>query len=180
MTDPPGPCRGTLPGPETPPEPPPQQQPSGPADKPDRGPGSGPGPSSCSPTPARASTCRHHPHPWPTLFLLLSQPWRLARIWLSMACTQSSRSSAVEASKSQDWPVRETTTNSKDSSCSGREEGPQFPCLEPSGGSFPQNPGPSSTAVPCHLRDFKARANVNSCTPEQLLVCSRPFSGRFV
>lgn len=35
-----------------------------------------------------------------TLFLLLSQPCRLARIWLSIAWTQSSRSSDVEASKS--------------------------------------------------------------------------------
>lgn len=56
-----------------------------------------------------------------TLFLLLSQPCRLARIWLSMACTQSSRSSDVEASKSHVWPVRDTMMNSKGSSGSAKQ-----------------------------------------------------------
>lgn len=56
-----------------------------------------------------------------TLFLLLSQDWRLARIWLSMAWTHASRSSYVVASKCHVWPVRDTMINSKFSSCSGTE-----------------------------------------------------------
>lgn len=51
-----------------------------------------------------------------TLFLLLSQDCRLARIWLSMACTQASRSSMLWASKCQVWPVLDTIMKSKFSS----------------------------------------------------------------
>lgn len=53
-----------------------------------------------------------------TLFLLLSHDCKLAKIWLSMACTQASLSSYVVASKCQVWPVRDTMINSKFSSCS--------------------------------------------------------------
>lgn len=53
-----------------------------------------------------------------TLFLTLSQDCRLAKIWLSMACTHSSRSSYVDASKFHVWPVSDTMMNSKESSCS--------------------------------------------------------------
>lgn len=51
-----------------------------------------------------------------TLFLLLSQHWRLAKIWLSMAWTQESLSSKLLASKCHVCPVLETTMNSKFSS----------------------------------------------------------------
>lgn len=53
------------------------------------------------------------------MFLTLSQDCRLAKIWLSMACTHSSRSSYVDASKFHVWPVSDTMMNSKESSCSG-------------------------------------------------------------
>lgn len=58
-----------------------------------------------------------------TLFLLLSQDWRLARIWLSITCTQASRSSYDVASKCHVWPVSDTMVNSKFSSCSVGERG---------------------------------------------------------
>uniref|UniRef100_A0A8B9DS93 Uncharacterized protein n=1 Tax=Anser cygnoides TaxID=8845 RepID=A0A8B9DS93_ANSCY len=66
------------------------------------------------------------PHPptpplGPTLFLLLSQHCRLARIWLSMACTQASRSSKLLASKCHVCPVLDTMMNSKFSSSVGPE-----------------------------------------------------------
>lgn len=57
-----------------------------------------------------------------TLFLTLSQDCRLAKIWLSMACTHSSRSSYVDASKFHVWPVSDTMMNSKESSCSAGAE----------------------------------------------------------
>lgn len=60
----------------------------------------------------------------PTLFLLLSQHCRLARIWLSMACTQASRSSKLPASKCHVWPVLDTMMNSKFSSSAGPETPP--------------------------------------------------------
>lgn len=50
--------------------------------------------------------------------MLLSQDCRLARIWLSMTCTQASRSSYDVASKCHVWPVSDTMVNSKFSSCS--------------------------------------------------------------
>lgn len=57
-----------------------------------------------------------------TLFLLLSQDCRLANIWLSMAVTQSSLSSYVDASKCHICPVSDTMMNSNDSSCSERQQ----------------------------------------------------------
>lgn len=58
-----------------------------------------------------------------TLFLLLSQDCKLARIWLSTAWTHASRSSYVVASKCHVWPVRDTMINSKFSSCSETQSG---------------------------------------------------------
>lgn len=57
-----------------------------------------------------------------TLFFMLSQDCRLAKIWLSMAWTHSSLSSYVEASKFHVWPVNDTMMNSKESSCSGKTQ----------------------------------------------------------
>lgn len=57
----------------------------------------------------------------PTLFFMLSQDCRLAKIWLSMAVTHSSLSSNVDASKCHIWPVRDTMVNSNDSSDSGKQ-----------------------------------------------------------
>lgn len=57
-----------------------------------------------------------------TLFLLLSQDCRLARIWLSMTWTQASRSSYEVASKCHVCPVSDTMVNSKFSSCSVRQK----------------------------------------------------------
>lgn len=56
------------------------------------------------------------------MFLLLSQDCRLARIWLSMTCTQASRSSYEVASKCHVCPVSDTMVNSKFSSCSVGEK----------------------------------------------------------
>lgn len=56
-----------------------------------------------------------------TLFFMLSQDCRLAKIWLSIAWTHSSLSSYVDASKFHVWPVNDTITNSKESSCSGKQ-----------------------------------------------------------
>lgn len=55
-----------------------------------------------------------------TLFFMLSQDCRLAKIWLSIAWTHSSLSSYVDASKFHVWPVNDTMMNSKESSCSGK------------------------------------------------------------
>lgn len=52
----------------------------------------------------------------PTLVLPLSQDWRLARIWLSMADTHESLSSRVWASKCQVCPVKDTMMKSAFSS----------------------------------------------------------------
>lgn len=85
-----------------------------------------------------------------TLFLLLSQPCRLARIWLSMAWTQSSRSSDVEASKSHVWPVRETIMNSNGSSGSGKERCVMTRVRE--GGGLLALQGVSTETDPCEHR----------------------------
>lgn len=95
------------------------------------------------------NTRRTWPRP-PTLFLLLSQPCRLARIWLSMAWTQSSRSSDVEASKSHVWPVRDTMMNSNGSSGSGRERCPWHRSGKERAAAFvgcPHRAVPGGTAV---------------------------------
>lgn len=98
-----------------------------------------------------------NPPPGPTLFLLLSQHCRLARIWLSMACTQASRSSKLLASKCHVCPVLDTMMNSKFSSSVGPEtprerwDGAQRVRQDPPPGSTPprgpphkapQRPGP--------------------------------------
>lgn len=57
-----------------------------------------------------------------TLFFMLSQDCRLAKIWLSIAWTHSSLSSYVDASKFHVWPVNDTMMNSKESSCSGKHK----------------------------------------------------------
>lgn len=59
----------------------------------------------------------------PTLFLPLSQDWRLARIWLSMADTQESLSSRLWASKCQVCPVKDTMMKSAFSSSVGENRG---------------------------------------------------------
>lgn len=103
------------------------------------------------PAPARAPT--------PTLSLALRQPCRLARIWACTLCTHSSRSSAVEASKCHVWPVRDTTTNSNDSSASvgdgsvrrhrgGRLVGAQAQTRHCHASARPRRPGPAPLANP--------------------------------
>lgn len=93
----------------------------------------------------RREQSRTRPGPL-TLFLLLSQPCRLARIWLSMAWTQSSRSSDVEASKSHVWPVRDTIMNSNGSSGSGKERCAMTWVRE--GGGLPASQGVSRQTDP--------------------------------
>lgn len=66
-----------------------------------------------------------------TLFLPLSQDCRLARIWLSMADTQESRSSRLGASKCHVWPVDDTMMKSAFSSSAGERRAEQdgFGCV---------------------------------------------------
>lgn len=105
--------------------------------------------------PARREHSRTQPRPL-TLFLLLSQPCRLARIWLSMAWTQSSRSSDVEASKSHVWPVRDTIMNSNGSSGSGKERCAMTWVKERRG--LPAWQGASTQTDPCGHRCARAGA----------------------